>query len=76
MRAGRDVIPPQRVKELLARAEGLDLPRIRDEFHRAASEEVCEMVPDGETMVNWVLSLTEGLRQTAKAGRGVLLAAA
>lgn len=69
-------IPPDLVARLASRAEALDLDRISQEFQRAADQLASEMVPDGATMANWLLALRAGLRETADAGRGMIMGAA
>lgn len=69
-------IPPEDVADLARRAEALDLEVTAREFQAAADAVPCDMVPDGETIAQWVAALREGLRATADAGRGIVMGAA
>ena len=84
IRAGVDIssdwliaaIPPQEVLRLTAKAEVIDLDRLANQFQCAADRYPCEVIPDGETVRNWVAALQDGLRATSASGRGIIMGAA
>lgn len=69
-------IPPGDVAGLAERAQALDLAVTAREFQAAADAVPCDMVPDGETVAQWVEALRDGLTATVKAGRGIVMGAA
>lgn len=69
-------IPPKEVEEFKALADSINLNRLKKEFDRIVEDNPCELIPDGETMVNWVGSIQTGLRTTANIRRGIIIGAA
>lgn len=69
-------LPPAVVAELAARAESIDLEQTAREFQSAVDKAPCDMVPDGQSIADWVAALRDGLRASANAGHGIVMGAA